>query len=122
MAEQTKIICIGCPKGCSVTVAHEGKTIVEVTGYQCENGLAYARDEFTAPKRVLTSTVAIDDGILTMLPVKTAQAIPKEKLFDCAKVICGLRAQAPVAIGDVICPDICGTGVDLIATRNIPIQ
>ncbi|MDD2415024.1 MAG: DUF1667 domain-containing protein [Eubacteriaceae bacterium] len=119
MSEKTKIICIGCPKGCTISVFHQDKTIEKIEGYQCKNGLAYARDEFTAPRRVLTSTVKIEGGTLAMLPVKTVRAIPKEKLFDCAKKICTLRVNAPVTMGTVICSDLCGTDVDLVATRDV---
>ncbi len=122
MAEQAKIICIGCPKGCTVTVEHEGKTILKVDGYKCNNGLEYAQNEFTAPKRVFTSTVRIDGGELAVVPVKTAQAIPKDRLFDCARAVCGLTVAAPVEIGAVVCPNICGTDVDLIATRDVAVR
>jgi len=27
--------------------------------------------------------------------------------------------KAPVAIGDIIVPDVCGTGVDLVATHRV---
>ena len=30
-----------------------------------------------------------------------------------------LELNAPVHMGDVICPDVCGTGVDVIATRTV---
>lgn len=119
MAELTKIICIGCPKGCPVIIEHEDKTILNITGYRCKVGQTYAENEFTAPKRVFTSTVRIHNGILAMLPVKTDGAIPKEKIFDLAKFICTLQAEAPVTSGDVLCADVCGTGVNLIATRDV---
>lgn len=118
MKEETKIICIGCPKGCTISIEHEGKKILDVTGYRCKIGLEYATNEFTAPKRVFTSTVKLMNGEIKMLPVKTKGSVPKEKLFDIAKSICQLQVQAPVQIGDVICADICGTGVDLIAARD----
>lgn len=119
MAEETKIICTSCPRGCGITVKHEGKKILDITGYTCKRGLSYARDEFTLPKRVLTSTVKINGGQLAMLPVRTAEAIPKSKMFECVKEICKISVDAPVKIGTVICPNICGTNVDLIASRDI---
>lgn len=51
--DQTKIICIGCPKGCPITVTYEDKTITNIEGFGCKNGENYARNEFTAPVRVL---------------------------------------------------------------------
>jgi CxxC motif-containing protein len=35
------------------------------------------------------------------------------------KVIQSVRAKAPVRVGDVILPDLCGTGIPLIATKDI---
>ena len=35
---QTKIICIGCPKGCPITVTYEDKTITNIEGFGCKNG------------------------------------------------------------------------------------
>ena len=41
-----------------------------------------------------------------------------DKIFDVMVALKGVRATAPVHIGDVILPDVCHTGVDIIATRN----
>lgn len=119
MSEQTKIICTSCPRGCQITVTHESKEITDIKGYTCKRGLNYAEDEFTLPKRVVTSTVRINDGELVMLPVRTEEAIPKSKIFDCVKAICNISVDAPVTVGTVICPNICGTNVDLIASRDV---
>ena len=35
------------------------------------------------------------------------------------KAINALRLKAPVAIGDIVLHDIAGTGVDVVATKNI---
>lgn len=118
MTNQTKIICIGCPKGCLVTVQHEAGGIIAITGHRCKSGLEYAENEFTEPKRIFTSTVKLKNGQIAVLPVKTREPVPKEKLFEIAKATCDLQAEAPVYIGDIICADVCGTGVDLIAVRN----
>jgi CxxC motif-containing protein len=53
-----------------------------------------------------------------VVPVKTAQAIPKEKIEECMEAIRDVTAEAPVALGDVIIPDVAGTGIDVIATGN----
>lgn len=116
---KTKIICTSCPRGCAIMIEHQGKTIKNITGYTCKRGLAYAKDEFTLPKRVLTSTVKVNQGELAMLPVRTAGPIPKAKILECVKALCNMSVDAPVKIGSVICPNICGTNVDLIASRDI---
>lgn len=117
--EESKIICISCPKGCNVTVCHENGAISEIRGATCKAGQEYARNEFTAPVRVLTSTVSVEGGELPLLPVKTKTPIPKGKMFECMQRICGMKIKAPVKVGQVLCEDICGCGSDLIATRDL---
>ncbi len=117
--EQTKIICIGCPKGCPVTVTHEGDKIVKIEGYSCKNGEIYAKNEFTAPVRIFTSTVKVENGEFALVPVKTAKSVPKSLLMECAKESCRITAKAPISVGDVLCEDFCGTGVPLVATRDV---
>ena len=117
--DQTKIICIGCPKGCPITVTYEDKTITNIEGFGCKNGENYARNEFTAPVRVFTSTVKVENGEFALVPVKTAGSVPKKMLMECAKESCRITVKAPVSVGDVVCEDFCGTGVRLVATRDV---
>lgn len=120
MEEMKTIICIGCPKGCKVVLSHnEKKEILSVTGYGCKNGETYARNEFTAPVRIFTSTVKVTGGDLPLVPVKTKNPVPKHMLMECAKESCKIEVSAPVKIGDVVKSNLCGTGVDLVAARNI---
>jgi CxxC motif-containing protein len=119
--QETKITCISCPRGCCITLRHEDGKILEMSGNRCKNGIAYAENEFLSPVRVLTSTVLIAGGELPLLPVKTKAPIPKGKMRDCMRVIFSIEARAPVKLGDVICDDICGTGTDLIATRDLEV-
>lgn len=115
-----ELTCIGCPLGCAVTVTLDGKTVTGVTGNTCPRGDAYARKEVTNPTRIVTSTVRVKDGICAMTNVKTASDIPKDKIFDCVNALRDVVVTAPVAIGDVIVADVAGTGVDVVAARNVP--
>ena len=54
-----------------------------------------------------------------LLPVRSNQPLPKEKLFDCMDVIRATSVKLPVNRYDVIIPNICGTGVDIVATKNV---
>ena len=117
--EEKEIICIGCPKGCQMTVKHRGKNIDEVLGYGCKIGLQYAKDEFLTPKRIITTTVKLKSGYLPFAPVKTKEAIPKEKIFEIMNEIQKLEVDSPVKVGDVLFSNLAGTGVDLVCTRNI---
>ena len=115
--EKRELTCIGCPLGCSITVTMENAEILDVTGNTCKRGAAYAVDECTNPKRTLTSTVKTTAG--EMLSVKTAEAVPFGKLFDVMHALSGVTVKTPVHIGQVILADVCGTGVDVVATKNL---
>ena len=82
-------------------------------------GDAYARKEVTHPTRIVTTTVQVAGGTAPVVSVKTAQDIPKGKIFDCAAALRDVRVQAPVAIGDVVLSDAAGTGVDVVATKAV---
>lgn len=117
--EVRELICIGCPLGCPVTVTMDNGDVVEVKGNTCKRGDVYARKEVTNPTRIVTSTVKVKGGSLAMVSVKTKNDIPKEKIFDCVRALKGVEVQAPVHIGDVIMTDVAGTGVDIVATKEV---
>jgi CxxC motif-containing protein len=109
------LICIMCPNGCHLHVDKD----LNVTGNKCPRGVAYAQQEVTHPTRVVTSTVRINSKELRVCPVKTKDPIPKEKIFDIMAAIDQVHLKTPVHIGDVIIHDVCGTGIDVVATREI---
>lgn len=110
-----ELICIVCPNGCRLTVDDN----LNVTGNKCPRGVTYAKQELTNPTRVLTTTVKIESAELGVLPVRTANPIPKGKLFEAMKIVNSIKLKAPVKLGDVVYENICGTGVNLIACRTI---
>ena len=105
--ETREMTCIVCPMGCRLTVTRDGDDI-GVTGNTCPRGAKYAHQEFINPMRTVTSSVFVSGGKLNMCSVKTANVIPKSMI-----------PQALKAIRDVVIKDICSTGVDLVATRNV---
>ena len=117
--ESRKLTCIGCPMGCRMTVEMENGEIMSVTGNTCKRGDDYARKEVTHPTRIVTSSVYVTGGAIPMVSVKTAHDIPKEKIMDIMASIEHVKVKAPVAIGDVIVANAAGTGVDVIATKNV---
>lgn len=117
--ETKNLICINCPMGCALTVEMEGQEVVSVSGNTCKRGDTYARKEVTNPTRIVTSTVRVAGGEADMVSVKTKEDIPKGKIAECIKALKDVQVQAPVHIGDVIVTDIVGTGVDIVATKNI---
>ena len=117
--EIRNLTCISCPMGCPITVEMDGDEVVSVTGNTCKRGDVYARKEVTDPTRIVTSTVRVIGGKADMVSVKTKEDIPKGKIFDCVKALKGVEVEAPVKIGEVIVPDVAGTGVDIVATKNV---
>jgi len=113
-----QITCINCPVGCRMTVVVEDGKVVSVTGNTCKRGVAYAEQECVAPQRMVTAVVTVA-GRKTPVSVKTRTPIPKVKIFDCMKELANTEIQAPVHMGDVVCPNVCGTGVDVIATKTV---
>lgn len=115
---EQQITCINCPVGCRLQVALEDGQVVSVSGQSCKRGEIYAKQECTAPTRMVTAAVPLQNR-KTPVSAKTRTPIPKEKIFDCMAALGSLQLNAPVHMGDVICPNVCGTGVDVIATRTV---
>ncbi len=86
-----------------------------VKGNNCPRGKAYAINEMTLPKRVLTTTVRCDNG--EMISVKTSAPVPKDKLFELMQIINKSVAKLPVKIGDVLIKGVWDE-VNLVATDN----
>ena len=103
--------------GCRLGVTLENGAMRSVDGAGCGRGAVYARQECVCPTRMVTSRVRVS-GRREPLSVKTARPVPKEKIFACLEEIHAAEAELPVRIGDVIVPNVCGTGVDVVATTN----
>ena len=113
----TDLICIVCPKGCHLKVDEENG--YKVTGNGCPRGAAYGEKELVNPTRVITSTVRVEAKTARRVPVKTASDIPKGKIYDIMKELDKVTMKAPVAIGDVVIPNVLGLGVDVEACKKV---
>lgn len=114
-----EMICINCPMGCRLTVDDSNKNDILVQGNACPRGKTYAINEVTAPKRMVTGSVRVAGGTIEMVSVKTREAIPKQLIFDSLEALKPVVLAAPVKIGDVVLSNVCGCGVDVIATKNV---
>lgn len=113
-----EIICTVCPRGCHILAVGDGKVATEITGYACPRGKTYAENEYSAPVRILTTLVKLDGGAEELLPVRSSKPILKEKIADCMAEIKKVTVRPPVKRYDVIIKDVCGTGVDIVATKD----
>ena len=114
---KTNMICICCPLGCNMNIVKSDLEYL-VSNNKCPRGKKYAIEEVTTPKRVITSTIKIINGIYTVIPVKTDQPAPKEKVFTIMKILASVTVEAPIKIGDVIVENVAGTEVNIIATKT----
>ena len=116
--KQVELTCICCPMGCTLRAELDGEHILSVTGHSCKRGDEYARQECIAPVRVITASVPVVGGRLARVSVTTVAPVPKDRIFDVMDAIRTITAEAPVRIGDVLCENIAGTSVNLVATRS----
>ena len=120
MVEKKHLTCIGCPMGCPLELTIVDGEIREITGNECQRGEDYARQEYTNPSRMVSTTVTCVSGLWPRLPVKTAEAVPKNKVLAVVQALHTLEIEAPVQIGDVILDNVAATGIAVIATRTLP--
>ena len=112
------IRCIICPTGCLVHVENiNGELIIE--GHSCKRGEEYAREEFVSPKRILTTTIQVENGFLPLVPVRSDNPILKDKLEDALKQVARTKTKAPIKMGDVLIENILGLGINIIASRDL---
>ena len=123
--ETLRFNCTTCPSECLLTVEVERDAdgavaeVHSVIGNSCPRGDTFARQELTCPMRVLTTTVAVSGGDETLLPVRTAEAIPLELHAQAMDIIRDLVVKAPIRMSDVVLPNLLDTGTDLIASMDI---
>ena len=111
--------CICCPLGCRIEVAlDENGQVSEVSGYTGKRGADYAAQEAVAPERMVTAVLCVS-GCLEPVSVKTQRPVPKAAMKDVLAAVAALRLDAPVAAGDVLIEDVCGTGVAVVATKSV---
>lgn len=122
--ETLKFNCTTCPSECLLTVEVERDAdgvaeVRSVAGNSCPRGDKFAHQELTCPMRVLTTTVAVSGGDETLLPVRTAEAIPLELHAQAMGLIRGVIVEAPIRMGDVVLENLLDTNINLIASMDI---
>lgn len=113
------IVCITCPRGCTIHVEYDKDRIIAMEGYTCKRGAEYAKNEILEPKRMVTSSVKIENAKYPVLPCKTNRPVRKDLMFDVMKEVCKIEAHAPVKQGEVLIKNVCGTDADIIATQTL---
>lgn len=119
MRKKHVFTCINCPLSCTLELTEEAGEVLEVTGHECEVGRHYAEEEFRDPRRTVTTTVRVRNGVIPLLPVVSTRPIPKSLVREAVKALADVEVEAPVRDGQVIYRDILGTGADIIASRRM---
>ena len=101
-------------------VTHEGNIILGVEGNACKRGEAYAKTELVDPRRMVATTVQVEGGIHPLAPVYTAAPISKLLIFDLLAELRQVKLRAPVRAGQVVLGDALGSGVTVLASRDLP--
>ena len=66
--------CIVCPNGCEIEAEVENGQVISVTGQTCPRGEQYVRQELTAPRRTIASSVLVKGGELPVTSVRLTKA------------------------------------------------
>ena len=119
MPIEEKIICITCPKGCTLDVTREGQTVLKVSP-GCKRGHEYVQRELTDPRRMVATTVRVRGGTHPLLPVATAAPFPKPRIFELMDALREMELNAPLKNGQLVLENALGTGIDILASRDMP--
>ena len=119
MTEKIEITCIICPIGCKILVNKKGNNVEISEGNKCKKGIDYATNEALDPRRVLTTSVLVENGNWPLVSVKSSRPIPKDKIFDVLKEIKKIKVKAPIKIGKIIISNVANTSIDIISTKSI---
>lgn len=122
MADRRRVICITCPMGCRLDLLLDPDMahVLEMEGHACKRAWSYAEKELTSPTRMVTTTVRVRGGIWPLLPVHTASPIGKLAIFLLLQELRRVEVQAPVHCGQVVLANAAGTGVNVLASRDLP--
>ncbi|MBR6772015.1 MAG: DUF1667 domain-containing protein [Clostridia bacterium] len=116
--EKNEFVCIVCPEGCSISAVRE-KDGIKLSGNKCKRGEEYVKQEITDPRRNISSSVLVCNGVRPLVPVKTASPIPKNKIYEVMEEIKKAKVNAPIYAGQVIISDAAQTDVCIVATADV---
>ena len=111
--------CIVCPNGCEIEAEVKNGQVISVTGHTCPRGEQYVRQELTAPRRTIASSVLVKGGELPVTGVRLTKAIPKDMIFPVMDEIRKVVLTAPVKAGTIVLHKVCGLDSDVMVTKNV---
>lgn len=114
-----ELVCIVCPRGCTMHIEKQADGAFAVTGNGCKRGEQFAVSEMTAPMRTICTTVRTDFPASPVLPVRVSAEIPKDRIFDVMREINKVCVKKRLHRGDVVIPNVLGLSADVIATSDL---
>lgn len=116
---EKEIVCVICPNSCRLNVWRDQEGDLHITGNKCSRGLDYGESEYTNPVRMLITTMRVEGGILPVIPIRSEKPIPKELLLKAVRIVNEQYCTAPIKMEQVLMKNILGTGVNVIASRDL---
>ena len=122
-SRETEFTCVLCPSGCLIDAELTGDHPPKLkcfSGNSCQKGEDWVRQEIENPMRTIATSVPVRGGVFGNVSVRTARAIPREKIFDVMDAIRALGTlDAPTHIGQVLLKNPAGTDTEIVATRDV---
>jgi len=115
---QEKVICVTCPKGCTLSVTREGQTVLNVDN-GCKRGHEYARQEITDPRRMVATSIRIKNSLHPLLPVYTSAPFPKPRIHELLAILREVEINVPVSLDQTILTNVLETGIDIHASKEM---
>lgn len=117
--ETKKIICVRCPKGCEITTTLDGYSINYIEGNTCKLGIDYVNNEIKDPRRILTTTVKVINGVHPLVAVWTDKPIPKNKIFQLVEALKKVELKAPIELDRIVLENIFNLGINVVTSGKV---
>ena len=112
------IICINCPRGCRLEISGENGNW-QISGNLCPRGAAYATQEATDPRRMVTAAVPAQPG-MPCAAVRSSAPLPVAMIPELLNTLYKMRLSEPARRGDVLLANWKDSGVDVIFSADFP--
>lgn len=113
----TQVTCVCCSNNCVISIDEDNQNAV--SGNHCYQGERFALQELSCPTRSVNAYVKVSGGELDRCPVHTSRPIAKEKMMAAVEALEAITLPAPIWVNQVVLSDVCGTGVDFVASQSV---
>ncbi len=114
------VICVTCPKGCTLIVTRDGETVIDVEN-GCKRGKDYAQQELIDPRRMVASSVRLKGGLHPLLPVYTSAPFPKPRIPELLALLRKIEISTPVTLDQIVLENVLDTGINIHASREMKV-